>query len=132
MDRFGRMQKHRGRPCAREGRDDLLGDPAGLSDSGDDDFSAMLCDHLNGARKLRIEAASGQGDAIGLGIHGRTAAGHGIKIRRWHLYQFSGIEAGRSYRREIQPAILASATGDMVSSSSAYSRGAPVLAVWKR
>lgn len=36
------------------------------------------------------------------------------------------------YCFRIQLAILSSATGEMVSSISAYSLGAPVLAVWNR
>jgi len=36
------------------------------------------------------------------------------------------------YCFRIQPAILSSAAGDMVSSICAYSLGEPVFAVWKR
>src|ERR1035438_1401185 len=47
-------------------------------------------------------------------------------------HSFAPGRCDNIYCLRIQPAILSSATGEMVSSLCAYSVGEPVLAVWKR
>src|SRR5262245_57234380 len=85
MKRFGRMEKHRGRPGAVERGGNLLADDAGLAHAGQDHTSAAVQQQVDGAIESIVEPRYQREDRGGFGLEnltGECEISHERMIRR--------------------------------------------------